>query len=77
MGQHQHDDEPGRPRRSRFRRFDDFAMRFYGPAERSPRDLRGQEEPTQQVQEWYENLQDEFVVEKGADGRTYLRPRRR
>lgn len=71
------DDEPGESRRNRFRRFDDFAMRFYGPAARSPRDLKGQEEPSRQVQDWYENLQEEFIVEKDAHGNTYLRPRSR
>lgn len=78
MRQHQHpDDEPAQPRRSLFRRFDDFAMRFYGPAVRSPRDLRGQDQPSEQTQQWYQDLQEEFVVEKDANGNTYLRPRHR
>lgn len=75
--QQHHPDDPAQPRRSLFRRFDDLAMRFYGPAARSPRNLRGQEEPTQEVRDWYQNLQDEFVVEKDAQGNTYLRPRER
>lgn len=65
------------PRRSLFRRFDDFVMRFYGPAVRSPRDLRGQDQPSEQTQQWYQDLQEEFVVEKDANGNTYLRPRQR
>ncbi|ALU39083.1 hypothetical protein AS188_04190 [Kocuria flava] len=69
-------DGPQEDGRSLFRRFDDFAMRFYGPAARSPRGLRGQDEPTEQVRDWYANLQQEYVVEKDAQGRTYLRPRR-
>lgn len=78
MTQHEtHDDEPGRPRRSLFRRFDDFAMRFYGPAARSRRDLRGQDQPSERTRQWYQDLQEEFVVEKDANGRTYLRPRHR
>jgi hypothetical protein len=52
-------------------------MRFYGPAVRSPRDLRGQDQPSEQTQQWYQDLQDEFVVEKDANGNTYLRPRHR
>lgn len=75
MRKHQHADDE--PRRSLFRRFDDFAMRFYGPAVRSPRDLRGQDQPSEQTQQWYQDLQDEFVVEKDANGNTYLRPRHR
>lgn len=76
MRQHQPDDEPAGPRRSRFRRFDDFAMRFYGPAARSRRDLRGAD-ASPQTQQWYRNLQEEFVVEKDANGHTYLRRRDR
>ena len=76
MRKHQHADDD-EPRRSLFRRFDDFAMRFYGPAVRSPRDLRGQDQPSEQTQQWYQVLQDEFVVEKDANGNTYLRPRHR
>ncbi len=77
MTDHQTPDaEPDRPRRSLFRRFDDFTMRFYGPAARSRRDLRGQDRPSEQTRQWYENLQQEYVVEKDASGRTYLRPRR-
>ncbi|MFI7743090.1 hypothetical protein [Kocuria rhizosphaericola] len=77
MRTHQHpDDEHARPRRSLFRRFDDFTMRFYGPAVRSPLDLKGAE-ASAQTQQWYQDLQDEFVVEKDANGNTYLRPRNR
>ncbi|MFI7581472.1 hypothetical protein ACH9DO_04465 [Kocuria sp. M1N1S27] len=68
--------EPARPKRSLFRRFDDLSMRFYGPAERSRQDLRGQDQPSEQTRQWYENLQQEYVTEKDASGRTYLRPRR-
>jgi hypothetical protein len=75
MRKHQHPDDE--PRRSLFRRFDDFTMRFYGPAVRSPRDLRGQDQPSEQTQQWYQDLQEEFVVEKDANGNTYLRPRPR
>ena len=57
MRKHQHADDD-EPRRSLFRRFDDFAMRFYGPAVRSPRDLRGQDQPSEQTQQWYQDLQD-------------------
>lgn len=68
--------DSSRPKRSLFRRFDDFTMRFYGPAVRSPRDLRGQDRPSKQTEQWYQNLQQEYVMEKDASGRTYLRPRR-
>ena len=77
MSTHQHHDHgPVQPKRSLFRRFDDLAMRFYGPAARSPRNLRGQDQPSERTQQWYQNLQDEYVVEKDAHGNTYLRPRR-
>lgn len=78
MPKRQHSsDEPDRPKRSLFRRFDDLSMRIYGPAARSRRDLRGQEEPSEETRQWYANLQEEFVVEKDANGNTYLRPRHR
>lgn len=69
-------DEPARPKRSLFRRFDDLSMRIYGPAARSRRDLRGQDQPSEKTKLWYQNLQQEYVTEKDASGRTYLRPRR-
>jgi hypothetical protein len=69
-------EESNQPKRSLFRRFDDLAMRFYGPAVRSPRNLRGQDQPSEQTRQWYQNLQQEYVTEKDASGRTYLRPRR-
>jgi hypothetical protein len=68
---------PPQPRRSWFRRFDDFAMRFYGPAQRSPRTLRGQDQPSEQTRQWYQDLQQDYVMEKDGSGRTYLRPRHR
>lgn len=68
--------DPVQPKRSLFRRFDDLSMRIYGPAARSRRDLRGQDQPSEQTRRWYENLQQEYVTEKDASGRTYLRPRR-
>lgn len=71
-----HHDEPGQPKRTLFRRFDDFAMRFYGPAARSSRNLRGQDQPSARTRQWYQNLQQDYVMEKDASGRTYLRPRR-
>jgi len=75
---HEHSDGPsGQPKRSLFRRFDDFAMRFYGPAARSPRDLRGQDQPSDRTRQWYQDLQQDYVVEKDAQGNTYLRPRGR
>lgn len=78
MHEHQHDaDDPGRPRRSLFRRFDDLVMRIYGPAARSRRDLRGQDEPSARTKQWYQDLQQDYVVEKDAQGNTYLRPRDR
>lgn len=69
--------EHSQPRRSWFRRFDDFAMRFYGPAQRSPRNLRGQDQPSEQTRLWYQDLQQDYVMEKDASGRTYLRSRHR
>ncbi|HST72270.1 MULTISPECIES: hypothetical protein [Kocuria] len=69
-------DQPAQPKRTFFRRFDDFAMRFYGPAARSPRNLRGQDRPSEQTRQWYQNLQQDYVMDKDASGRTYLRPRR-
>ncbi|WP_344120529.1 hypothetical protein [Kocuria aegyptia] len=69
--------EYSQPRRSWFRRFDDLAMRFYGPAQRSPRNLHGQDQPSEQTRQWYHNLQQDYVMEKDASGRTYLRPRHR
>ena len=70
-----HNDDPAQPKRSLFRRFDDFSMRIYGPAARSPRTLRGQDQPSEQTQQWYRNLQQDYVVDKDATGRSYLRPR--
>ena len=68
-------DEPVQPKRSLFRRFDDLSMRIYGPAARSRRDLRGQDQPSEQTRQWYQNLQQEYVTVKDANGHTYLRPR--
>lgn len=77
MSTHQHDpDEPEQPKRSLFRRFDDLSMRIYGPAARSRRDLRGQDQPSERTRQWYRNLQQDYVAVKDAEGRTYLRPRR-
>ena len=67
--------EPVPPKRSLFRRFDDLSMRIYGPAARSRRDLRGQDQPSEQTKQWYQNLQQEYVTVKDANGHTYLRPR--
>ncbi|MGK7221217.1 hypothetical protein ACSNO4_00265 [Kocuria flava] len=75
MREHSRPDEPERPKRSMFRRFDDFAMRFYGPAARSPRTLRGQDQPSAETQQWHQNLQQDYVVERNSSGHTYLRPR--
>lgn len=63
------------PRRSLFRRFDDFVMKFVGPADRSPVDLRGKERMNEQTQQWYDNLQSEYELVKDAHGQSYLRRR--
>lgn len=70
-------DEPrsDRPRRSKFRRFDDFVMRFVGPADRSPLNQRGTTEMTDEAKDWYQNLQDDYEMVKDAHGNSYLRRR--
>lgn len=67
--------ESERPKRSMFRRFDAFVMRFVGPANRSPMTLRGNTEMTEETRQWYQNLQNDYEMVRGADGRSYLRPR--
>ncbi|GAA2514661.1 MAG: hypothetical protein Q4C90_00995 [Kocuria sp.] len=67
--------DPDRPRHSLFKRFDDFVMKFVGPADRSPADLRGNEQMSEQTQQWYSNLQSEYEMVKDAHGQSYLRRR--
>ena len=64
-----------RPRRTVFRRFDDFVMKFVGPADRSSLDLRGNERMSAETQRWYDDLQSEYEMVKDANGQSYLRRR--
>lgn len=67
--------ESGRPKRTMFHRFDDFVMRFVGPANRSPMTLRGNTEMTEETRQWYQNLQNDYEMVRDANGHSYLRPR--
>ena len=68
-------EQPTPRKPSRFRRFDNFVMRFVGPANRRSMNLRGNTEMSDEAKDWYQNLQDDFEMVKDANGHTYLRRR--
>ena len=70
-------EQPAPRKPSKFRRFDNFVMRFVGPANRSSMNLRGNTEMSDEAKDWYDNLQNDFEMVKDANGQTYLRRRGR
>ncbi|MFF0943569.1 hypothetical protein ACFYE2_05005 [Kocuria sp. CPCC 205300] len=48
-----------------------IAMRVYGPGDHSPHDAQG-ESMSQETEEWYQNVQEHFYVEKDQHGNEYL-----